>query len=118
MVNHPAVGFFRNPIIVAPIPCFKMINRNPQPAGYKRAETAIRVSQDEKTVRLMLQEKRLASRDYLAYLISKTITCYSKANIRLSNAQFAKENIVQSIVVVLPSMNQDVLGIAIKQLDH
>src|SRR6266850_2957099 len=109
VIDDAAIDFLGYPIVVTAVAGLHVIHRNSQAFGHNRAEAAVRVSQYQEFVRLLIPQNLLQTAQDYADLFAETASGAEKM-IRLAHAQLVEEDLIQFIVVVLSGVDQDVIA--------
>ena len=110
MVDHPAIDFFGNPIVIAAVAGLHVIDGDSQPPRDDRGQSAVGVAQNQQPVRPMFEKQRLASLQDLSDLSAESGGPHAHVHIGLAHPQFVEENLAQPVIVVLSGVNQNVLA--------
>jgi hypothetical protein len=114
MIDDFAIDFFRHSLIEAAIGRLHVEHRYlASLSGYDR-EASIGVTIDENRVRLLPLKNLIGGNDDFANCLGGRRTACIQKNIRLSNAQFLKEDLVQLKIKVLTRMQEDMVCMSIK----
>ena len=117
-INDPPVGFFRQALILAPVPGLHVENRNMQPLCPNHGQAAVRVSQHQHRVRLQFNHQLIAFGDDIPHRLAQIIAHRVHIDFRIFQFQIMEEYAVQGIVIVLPCMGQDGIKILPAFLDY
>src|ERR1019366_1099495 len=118
MVDYPSVDLLWNPFVEATVPSFHMEDRDFHSFGCQRRQTTVRVSENQHCVRLHLGEQIAGFRNHLPDCLCGILSGRIKKVIGLPYLQVLKEYLVKLVVIVLTSVNQYMIRIAVQCRNH
>ena len=80
-------------------------------------EAAVGIAENQQPVGPVLEEERLGFRQNLPHLIAECLTADAHVVVRVADPELAEEQAVQSIVVVLAGVNEDVVRVRVEHRD-
>src|SRR3990170_5086358 len=117
VVDHPTIDFLGNPVVVTPVPCFHVVDGNAEAPGDDRGHSAVGVPKDQQSFRPMLKKKLLAFLEDPPDLRGKRPRFHAHVLVRIADTQLVEEDPVQPVVVILPSVHQDMDCVLVEQRD-
>jgi hypothetical protein len=118
VIDDPAVDLFWYAIIEAAIPCFHMKHGNAPTSGDDRGQAAIGVAKDQNLIRLLFHYRLIYAVQDLSYLVSKAFRTNAEVNVRRPHIEIPNEDITQTLVIILASMQGYVIAMLIKYLQY
>ncbi len=124
MVHEPPVDLFGHPLVEAAVSGFHVKHRNLAAFGGDNREAAVGVAEHQQRVGLLFRQDSVGADDDVAYRLRRGRARAIEKVVRLADAEFLEEYLVQLVIVVLPGMHQHVgdaaveLGDDARELDH
>ena len=114
MIDDATVYFFRHAVVIAAIASFHMIDGNAQALGDNRYETTVGVAENQDAIRSLGSQNRFTSGENLSDLLAETFAPNAQVMIWRSDAQLAKEDLVEIGIVILAGMQHHLIAEAIE----
>src|SRR5687767_12468003 len=118
MIDDPAIDFLGYAIVVATIPRLHMKNRNSTAGCCDCRKGAIRITENQNFVRLVLGKNFVRFPENLTYLLAEAVSTDTEMNVWCADLEIADKNIAKTLVIVLSGMDRDVIAVLIEDLDH
>jgi hypothetical protein len=118
MVDDAAVDFLWNPEVEAASACLHVEYGNFSAFGRNHCKGAVCVSQQKQRIGSMFAHDLVGGDDDLTDGLCSGRAGGFQKNVRLADAEFAEENTVKLVVVVLARVHQHVVTVVIQLRDH
>src|SRR5690606_9224150 len=100
VVDDSPVDFLWNPIVVAPVACFHVINWNSHSFRDDCRKAAVRIAENEQPVRLLGSHDLFGVVDYLTDLVAERSPLDAQEMVRRPDPEFIEEALAQVRVII------------------
>ena len=118
MIDHLAVAFLRNALVEAAVARLHVEDGDLAPLGGDDGQARIGVAQHQQGIGFLAFEQRVDTGQNVADRLGHAAADRFEKMIGAAQLQFVEENLVQFVVVVLPRVNQHVIGIPVQLGQH
>ena len=105
-VHDAAVGLLRQALVLAAVAGFHVEDRDVQSLGADHGQTAVRVAENEHSVRLELDHRLVRGGNDVAHRLTEVRADGVQIQLRRVQTEISEEDAVERIVIVLAGMDQ------------
>ena len=116
-IDNTTVGLFGQAFVLAAITRLHVENRNMQALCTNSGQTAISVTQNQQRIRPRLRHEFVTGGNDIADGLAQVLPHSVQVDIRVIQTKVAKEDAVERVIIVLPSVRQQAVEMATAFLD-
>ena len=117
VIDDPPVDLFRHAVVVASVAGLEMVDGDPTSRGHHRRQSAVRVAEDQESIRADALEHVADPSDDQCRLLGELGRPYAKMNLRRAQSQFPKEHFAEILIVVLTRVDKGLVTKRVEMLD-